>query len=233
LAAATCAKSDLEPYGKGLEKLVTTLPAVKPVFSTWRFHPEKKNEGILAASKVQYVINGYNFKKLGYSWDGKMRVLNQILSTDWLQTRIRVVGGAYGGFSQISMTGTMTFNSYRDPNLKETLDNYLATPDYLSKFEADSAAMLRYIIGTISGMDSPLTPSQKGDQAFQQYFNRRSREDQQRDRDAVLSTSVADIRGFAKLVREILGQNEICVYGNEEKLRNSKQLFNSLVKIDK
>lgn len=233
VAAVTGSKKDIEPFTKGLEAFEKALPAGKAPYATWKLVPEKKNEGILAASKVQYVINGANFKKLGYKWDGKMRVLNQILSTDWLQTQIRVIGGAYGGFSQFGLTGNATFNSYRDPNLKETLDNYNATPDYLTKFEADSATMLRYIIGTISGMDAPLTPSQKGDQSYMLYFNKRTKEDVQHDRDAVLSTKVADIRGFSKLVKDVLGQGDICVYGNEEKIKSNQQLFKELVKIDK
>ncbi len=233
VAAVTCSKKDLEPFTKGLESFEKAMPSVNPVYTSWSLVPVKKNEGILAASKVQYVINGYNFKKLGYKWDGRMRVLNQILSTDWLQTQIRVIGGAYGGFSQFGLTGNATFNSYRDPNLKETLDNYNGTPGYLAKFEADSATMLRYIIGTISGMDAPLTPSQKGDQSYMMYFNKRTKEDVQRDRDAVLSTKAEDIRGFSKLVKDVIGQNDICVYGNEEKIKSNQTLFKELVKIEK
>jgi presequence protease len=232
-AAVTCGKNDVEAFTKGLASFEKNLPSGQGAYAAWDLTPVKKNEGILAASKVQYVIDGYNFKKLGYAWSGKMRVLSQILSTDWLQTQIRVIGGAYGGFSQFGLTGNATFNSYRDPNLKETIDNYNATPDYLSKFEADSTAMLRYIIGTISGMDSPLTPSQKGDQAYMHYFNKRTKEDVQRDRDAVLSTRVDDIRGFSKLVKDVLNQGDVCVYGNEEKIKANEQLFMNLVKIEK
>jgi Zn-dependent M16 (insulinase) family peptidase len=232
-AATTCSKADIQLFTKGLEPFVKAIPSVKPVYNSWSLIPVKKNEGILAASKVQYVVSGYNFKKLGYKWDGKLRVLNQVLSTDWLQTQIRVIGGAYGGFSQFGLTGNASFNSYRDPNLKETLDNYLATPAYLNKFDADSTTMLRYIIGTISGMDAPLTPSQKGEQSFMLYFNKRTKEDVQRDRDDVLDTHAADIRGFAKLVNDVLNENEFCVYGSEEKIKASQQLFKELVKIEK
>lgn len=232
-AATTCSKADLQGFAKGLAPFVKAIPSVKPAFNSWNLTPVKKNEGILTASKVQYVVSGYNFKKLGYPWDGKLRVLNQVLSTDWLQTQIRVIGGAYGGFSQFGLTGNASFNSYRDPNLKETLDNYLATPGYLGKFEADSTTMLRYIIGTISGMDAPLTPSQKGDQSFMLYFSKRTKEDVQRDRDAVLDTHAEDIRGFAKLVNDLLKENDFCVYGSEEKIKANQQLFKELVKIDK
>ena len=132
---------------------------------------------LLAASKVQYVIKGYDFKKLGYDWNGKIRVLNKILSSDWLYNQVRVIGGAYGGFSSFSSTGRVYFGSYRDPNLKETLETFNGTPDYLDKFEADETDMDRYIIGTIARMDRPLTPSQKGNWAVSRYFMKMTKQD--------------------------------------------------------
>lgn len=231
IAAFTGDEKTLPDFNKGLEILAKQLPQNKPVYMTWEFHPEKKNEGLMAASKVQYVIDGYNFKKLGYAWTGKMRVLSQILSTDWLQTQIRVIGGAYGGFSHIAPNGSFIFNSYRDPNLKNTLENYNATPGFLAAFEADNATMTRYIIGTIAEMDAPLTPSQKGEQAVSMFFAKRTAENIQKDRDAVLSTQSGDIRGFAEIAREILKQNAFCVYGNSEKITTEKALFKKLVKL--
>jgi hypothetical protein len=231
ISSVTCAKKDQEEYARRLELLTRQLPKIKPVYQTWSLQPEKKNEGLMAASKVQYVIEGYNFKKLGFTWNGKMRVLNQILSTDWLQTRIRVIGGAYGGFCSIAPNGSFIFNSYRDPNLKGTVENYKATAEYLSKFEADDAAMTRYIIGTIAELDSPLTPSQKGELAVSMFFTKRTALDVQKDRDAVLATKLEDIRGFAKLVGDILDQNALCVYGNSDKIAADKVLFKNLVKL--
>jgi len=231
ISSVTCAKKDQEEYAWRLELLTRRLPKIKPVYQTWSLQPEKKNEGLMAASKVQYVIEGYNFKKLGFTWNGKMRVLNQILSTDWLQTRIRVIGGAYGGFCSIAPNGSFIFNSYRDPNLKGTVENYKATAEYLSKFEADDAAMTRYIIGTIAELDSPLTPSQKGELAVSMFFTKRTALDVQKDRDAVLATKLEDIRGFAKLVGDILDQNALYVYGNSDKIAADKVLFKNLVKL--
>ncbi|NJO91304.1 MAG: hypothetical protein HC831_21825 [Chloroflexia bacterium] len=63
--------------------------------------------------------------------------MNNILSNDYLHNKIRVIGGAYGGFSGVQIDGTVYFGSYRDPNLKETLENYNAAPEFLSTFEAD------------------------------------------------------------------------------------------------
>ena len=233
VVATTCCKKDLDGFNKSLSEFLSSILSGKVNYHHWVFNPEKKNEGIETASEVQYVMEGYDFKKLGYAWNGKMRVLSHILSTDWLQSRIRVIGGAYGGYSSVSPNGSFTFNSYRDPNLKETLENYKSTVEYLRKFDADNKNMTRYIIGTIARIDQPMTPSQKGAQAASGYFTKRNQEDLQRDRDEILSTTAADIRGFSEMVKDILDQNVICVYGNAEKINQEKDLFNNLIKLEK
>ena len=232
-ATVSCAKKDMAAYSSGLDQLARQLPDGHSQPQQWNFNKISGNEGIIAASNVQYVVKGFDYKKLGYQWNGKMRVLNQILSTDWLQTRIRVIGGAYGGFSSISANGMFSLNSYRDPNLKTTIDNFNETANYLNSFSADPQSMTRYIIGTIAEIDSPLTPSQKADKAFTLFLSKRTPEDLQQERDAVLSATSSDIRGFAPLVEEVVRQETICVYGNAERLRADQELFQTLISIDK
>lgn len=232
-ATVICSRKDLPDFSEKLTLMASAFPVKEVAHYNWNLTPRKLNEGITTTSKVQYVVEGYNYKKLGYSWDGKMRVLGQVLSTDWLQTRIRVIGGAYGGWCSFANNGTVTFNSYRDPNLKETLDNYKGSVDYLKNFSADKKSMTRYIIGTIATIDKPLTPSQKGEQAFSYYFSKRTREDVQRDRSAILATTSDDIRSYSKLVEDVIGQGTYCVYGNSDRLNGNKELFEKLIKTDR
>ena len=233
IVGVTTTKEALVKFNAASGKLISALPGRPVSFREWSLNPEAKNEGFITPSKVQYVVAGFDYKKLGYKWDGKMRVLNQILSTDYLQTRIRVMGGAYGGWSSISPVGNITFNSYRDPNLKQTLDNYKGIPEYLKTFTADNKAMTRYIIGTVSGLDRPLTASQKGDQAFGYYFNKRTEAALQADRVAVINTKATDIKTFKKMIEDVLGKNDFCVYGNADKINAEKSLFKSVVNIQK
>ncbi|MCX6122640.1 MAG: insulinase family protein [Ignavibacteriales bacterium] len=231
VTALTCGKNDMPAVTQEFTKYANALSPGKEELKTWKFTFEKKNEGFLTASKVQYVMKGYDFKQLGYSWNGKIHVLSQILSSDWLQNRIRVIGGAYGGFSNFSKNGQVIFSSYRDPNLKESLDNYDAIPDYLDKLEVTDKEMTRYIIGTIAGLDHPLTPSQKGDVAVRYYLEKSKPEDQQHERDEVIGTTLSDIKAMRKMVADVLAQKVICVYGNEEKVKAQKDLFGKIEQI--
>ncbi len=231
VAGITCDGDDYTAYSDAMATLAKTLSDEPIKLNNWAFDLQKKNEGLESASKVQYVIKGYNFEKLGYKYNGKMKVLNQVLSTDWLQNQVRVIGGAYGGFSRISPSGTMYFMSYRDPNLKKTLDNYNNTPNYLDSLKADNKEMTRYIIGTISRIDRPLTASQEGNRAFQYYFEKTTPEWLKAEREAILSTTVDDLKEMKKMVEDVLNQDAICVYGNDQKIEENASLFGKTVSI--
>ncbi len=233
IAAATCAAADFEDFTKQLSVLADKRSGETVNYANWNLKLEKKNEGLLTASKVQYVVTGYDFKKLGYEFNGKMWVMNQALSREYLNQKLRVIGGAYGGFSGFNSNGTAFMASYRDPNLKETVENYEGAPKFLAEFEADASELTRLIIGTISRLDRPITPSQQGDRAFRYYFEKVKKEQLQKDRAAVLTTTVQDIRGMQKMVADILAQKTLCVYGNEEKIKENKTLFKELVPLDK
>jgi Zn-dependent M16 (insulinase) family peptidase len=233
IGGVICADEDFKKYSGKFGLFEKELSENPVSCNNWKLEPSSMNEGILTASKVQYVMQGFDFNKLNMKWDGKWYVLNQIMSTDWLQTQIRVVGGAYGGFSNISKNGTISFASYRDPNLSETLDNFKGTVNYLSKFEADSSAMCRYIIGTISNLDYPMTASDKGEQAFRWYFEQVTKQELQADRDAVLATTASDIRNMSGSIENIINQKVYCVYGNDNKVTQNKSLFKTLVKLQK
>ena len=73
--------------------------------------------------QVNYVGKAANlYEDAGYKLSGSSYVINKLLGTTWLWDRVRVSGGAYGGFSDFdSHNGMFTFLSYRDPNLLKTV----------------------------------------------------------------------------------------------------------------
>lgn len=197
----------------------------------FNFKPHKGNEGLMTPGKVQYVAKGYNYIKLGYKYKGAMTVLNTIAGLDYLWNRIRVQGGAYGAFARFSMSGAAILLSYRDPNLKETLNTYDGFAEYLANFDADEQEMTRYIIGTISNLDYPLTPKMKGERSEIHYFTGISQEDRQREREEVLSTGVEDIRALSQMIGDVMKNDHICVLGSEGKIKAEKDLFKELVNV--
>lgn len=229
----TCQDEQLKAVRETLPAMLTTLPKAELLPAVYSFAKEPLNEGFQDASKVQYVLKGYDYKKLGYQHSGKMEVLSQLLSTVYLQNTIRVQGGAYGGFTYMDDAGLLAFASYRDPNLQKTVENYQGAAKFLSELKLDERELRRLIIGTISNMDQPLNPNQKGNLAVRRYLRGDSLEKLQKERDEILSTSLADLQGFAKMVQDVMAQDYLCVVGNEKKIEEDKALFKKILPLRK
>lgn len=193
--------------------------------------PVNKNEGFKTSAQVQYVTRTGNFMKKGYEYNGALRVLKMILTSEYLWKNIREQGGAYGCNCVFSRSGESYFSSYRDPNLSRTNEVFEHAPEYIREFDTDERNMTKYIIGTISGMDTPLTAVAKGNRSMSAYFNHESIENLKQERMQVLHANQEQIRGFADLVASILEENNICVVGNEGKIEKEAELFKTTVNL--
>lgn len=66
------------------------------------------------------------------------------------------------------------------------MEIYEGVVDYLRNFTVSERDMDKYIIGTISNMDRPMTPAAKGDRSMNLYMNHVSEEMIRRERMEVL-----------------------------------------------
>ncbi|WP_300349652.1 insulinase family protein [Clostridium sp.] len=199
----------------------------------YNFDLGNKNEGLLTQGNVQYVAKGGNYKSEGYKYSGALSLLESILGFDYLWNTVRVKGGAYGVFSNFRRDGGAYFVSYRDPNILDTLNAYDNIPSYLEEFKADEREMTKYIIGTIRKYDQPISNGIKGDIAVSYYLSNFSYEELQKEREEILSADINTIKSFAPMIRDLMKEDYICVIGNEEKIKENKNLFNSIKKVIK
>lgn len=191
------------------------------------------NEGIYAPVQVQTCVKGGNFFRKGYSYSGKMQVLNSIIANSYLYQELRVKGGAYGAMSRFTPGGYQFFYSYSDPNLRETLKVYDTVPDFLRGFTCSKREMDKYIIGEISNLDYPDTPESLGAKADEGYITGFSLEDRQQIRSEVLATKVEDIRAYADMVEAIMSKDHYAVFGSEAKVKEAAELFNAVTPVFK
>lgn len=189
------------------------------------------NDGIVTAGKVQYVAQGGNFIDHGFKHVGPMSVLETILRYEYLWIRIRVQGGAYGAFANFYDDGNMIFCSYRDPNLLETLNVYKELPQYLRDFTLTDREMRKYIIGTMSSLDLPMTPALRGPRAMGMYFSGAKLEDKVEFRKQVIACKPEDIVALADVVEPVLNDNHICTMGNEQKIKDAGNVFDNIVSL--
>jgi Zn-dependent M16 (insulinase) family peptidase len=183
-----------------------------------------KFEGLTIPTQVNYVGKGANLYKLGYEPHGSINVINNYLGTTWLWEKVRVQGGAYGGFSVFDTnSGTYTFLSYRDPNLLDTLQNYDKTVDFLSNLDMSTDELRKSIIGTIGGMDAYQLPDAKGWTSMIRYLTHYTDEERQRIRDEVLGTTVANFKQFAHVLAELNKVGEVVVLGSAEAIEKANK----------
>ena len=182
-------------------------------------------EGLITSSQVQYVARAGSFGEHGLKYTSRLRILGVILNYDYLWLNLRVKGGAYGCMSGFGRNGESYLVSYRDPNLKETNDIYEGIPAYLRDFQADERDMTKYIIGTISDLDTPQTPRTKGARSMAAWLTGVTEDMVQEDRDNILSCQAEDIRALADYVEAILESGHLCAVGSETKIRGNEALF--------
>lgn len=223
--SVTCDAQGLEQTRAPFEAFLKALPEASCEKKENTLLPEKKNEGFTTPGQVQYVARTGNFVKAGYSYTGLLQIVKVMMSYDYLWQNIRVLGGAYGCMAAFGRTGDSMFVSYRDPKLAKTNEVYEGIPEYLSGFDVDEREMTKYIIGAISELDTPLTPAMKGSRSLNAYFAGITAEEVQKERDEILNAQPEQIRALAPLAQSILEQQNFCVIGSEQKVRENKELF--------
>ena len=221
----TAAKEGLERMEEQVEGLNEKLFKDPVKTGACVLRCEKKNEGFKTASKVQYVARAGNFIDQGASYTGALQILKVIMSYEYLWQNIRVKGGAYGCMSNFNRIGEGYFVSYRDPHLKRTMEVYKGVPEYLRNFTVSERDMTKYIIGTISNIEQPMTPAAKGDRSMNLYMNHVSEEMIRKEREEILEAGQEDIRALADVAEAVLAAGQVCVIGSEEKIEEEKEMF--------
>ena len=228
ILSINCKDYDKTKFMNNFQGLYNRLSDESSSFRSISNKVKALNEGLMTSADVLYVAKACNFKKIGYNYNGSMKVLKTISNYDYLWNNVRVKGGAYGVSSVFQRNGIMFLTSYRDPNLTETILAYDNLADFVKDYQGDQDEVIKYIIGTMSDVDSPLSPSMKGEEATQRYISGLSDEDIALERREILSTTAKNIRGFAPLIKDCMAENYLCVLGNEEKIRENKELFSSI-----
>lgn len=200
----------------------------------WKLPTATLNEGLTIPTQVNYVGKGANLYKLGYKLHGSVQVINNYLGTTWLWEKIRVQGGAYGGFSAFDQhSGVYTFLSYRDPNLLASLDNYDATAGFLRGLELSDEELTKSIIGTIGDLDAYQLPDAKGWTSMSHALIGLTDTRRQQFRDEVLGTTLKDFKAFGETLAEVAQHGEIVVLGSAEAIEKANKEREGLLDVKK
>ena len=191
-------------------------------------------EGLTIPAQVNYVGKAANLYDLGYKFHGSALVISKFLKTTLLWERVRMQGGAYGGFCSFDRhSGVFSFLSYRDPNLLKTIENYDLAGQFLGEVPLNEDELTKSIIGTIGDLDAYRLPDAKGFMSMVRHLIHDTDETRQKMRDEVLSTKIEDFRAFGEVLKEFNEKAQVVVLGSQAAIEAANQERRDWLKVTK
>ena len=232
LISCTCDDEDYAKFEEAMSSFIGKLDDFEKknkadVSALEKYRPDVKyrKTAFSTPAEIQYAAVSGSYKDVPDVNDGAMTVTKHLLSYGYLWNEVRVKGGAYGVMCKFTRDGSGSFVSYRDPNLSATYEVYKKAADYLANYEADEREVTKTIIGTISGLDTPLTPAMDGKRSMNIYLTKTPLEVLQKERDQILAGTQEDIRKTAAAGRKVADAENICVIGNEQHIKDEASMF--------
>lgn len=214
-----------ESFTSVVKDFIGRLSRKKSKVTDFEFDLKKSNEGFRTASQVQFVAKAGSFRKHGLPYRGELRVLRVIMGYDYLWNNIRVLGGAYGCGASFMRTGNAFFSTYRDPHIRNSVNVFKKAADYVRNFDASDRDMTKFVIGTISDLDTPLTPRTEGHRSLAAFMDGLTFEDIQKERDEVLACNKKKIRQLASYIDAVISDDTLVVVGSESKIDKNREIF--------
>ncbi|XP_060168287.1 presequence protease 1, chloroplastic/mitochondrial-like [Lycium barbarum] len=220
---------------KHISKFVDLLPSTSPVESAaWNAQLSRSNEAFVVPTQVNYVGKAANLYEAGYELSGSAYVISNYISNTWLWDRVRVSGGAYGGFCGFDThSGVFSFLSYRDPNLLKTLDVYDGTSSFLKELELDDDALTKAIIGTIGDVDAYQLPDAKGYSSLLRYLLGVTNEERQRRREEILSTRLDDFKKFGDVMEAVKDKGVVVAVASPDDVEAANKERSNFLEVKK
>eukprot|EP00913_Durusdinium_trenchii_P023993 g22534.t1 len=184
----------------------------------------RRADGIVVPTQVNYVGKGGNLYENGYDYHGSSLVVSKLLGATYLWDKVRVSGGAYGGFCRFDpRSGDFKYLSYRDPNLGQTLDTYDGAPAFLKDLQIGEDELVKAVIGCMGDVDAYQLPDAKGYSAMLRYLLEEDDEYRQKVRDQILGTT--DFHKFGEALEPVVEKGGICVVGSADACGEAKEKY--------
>lgn len=190
------------------------------------------NSDSLGISRGIIIDSNVNFNAVAFPMEcsnGISRVVQQIISREYIWDKIRLEGGAYGGGCTLGRYFSYMY-SYRDPNFEKTYEVFKNAGKYIAETNYSQSDIDRFIIGTINDIDKPIKKHSLTRIAMRKNFNSEPREFILKRREEILSATPGKIAEFGKSLADV-NINGISTVGQEKNIKNC-QIFKELYRID-
>ncbi|MGN1319123.1 MAG: insulinase family protein [Lachnospirales bacterium] len=181
-----------------------------------------KEESIAVKSNINY--NTMSF--LMECKHGSYRVLQQMLTREYMWDKIRLEGGAYGGGCRFIDGRRCYMYSYRDPQLEKTYEVFKNIGNYAQTLKSQSD-IDRFILGAINEADAPLKNNVLNSLVFRRHITEVKEEYLYRRRYELLSTTPEDIVKIGEKINNHILKSSLCTIGKKEDIEKNINLLGS------
>ncbi|MBF0413760.1 MAG: insulinase family protein [Desulfamplus sp.] len=124
-------------------------------------------EGWMTSTSVSFVAQAFKTVRMGHPDAPALSAISRLLRSLYLHREIREKGGAYGGFASYNAEeGIFSFASYRDPNIRRTLEVYRNACDFITSGDYTEEDIKEAILQVCADIDKPETPGPASIKAF-------------------------------------------------------------------
>lgn len=191
------------------------------------FERDIKNEAFIINSNVNYVACGGAYLS---DFKSKYFLLGNFVSMEYLWNIVRVKGGAYGVNLDIDDC-YVSFTSFRDPNIKSTLEAFNSTVSYVKNLDLDKETLDHIKLTTIGSNNESVHNKVLSERGFRKIMLNTSYEETLKTRKEIVNTTLDELKESYNVLLEALNLNSYCVIGNEEEIYKNKNLFKKITKL--
>ncbi len=178
-------------------------------------------DGLAGPMQVAYCVMQMPAPHASHADEPLLAVGCRLVNMDHVLTKVRFKGNAYGAwFRHEPLSSTLEFGSYRDPNIKETLDVYLQTPHYIEQADWSQTDIDRTIIGTAKNDERPIRPGEATGMALTRHLLGITPSLREVRFDKLKSATPASIKtALLSALEKGLPRAAVCVVSSREKLQ--------------
>ncbi len=182
-----------------------------------------KSEAFIIPSEVSYVALG----GIG-EYTGEDYLLGRMVSFDYLWAKIRAEGGAYGCQMSVFPNQSWTMSSYRDPNVKRTIEAFRSASSWLKDLELGEQELLNYKIGAVAGYDRTPKTYVQAKRMDSWYLRQEEQQVRAKVREGLLKASEEDLKNRRQAMESFAGEGTVCVLGNRAKIEDAAGQFDNV-----
>ncbi|MFQ5559833.1 MAG: insulinase family protein, partial [Nitrospinota bacterium] len=147
-----------------------------------------------------------------------LKVLEKLLRYGRLWEEVRAKGGAYGApVAYLEHAGAFRLASYRDPNIRSTLETFDTTFEYLKKVTWSETEIKHAVIATAKEGNTPVRPADSTGQALSRFLHGETAEYRAKKRERLLGATPRAVKEAAvRLFAD--GTPRVCVFAGKEKV---------------